>query len=346
MKKTLTLGLRLPGAIAAAALAALLGGVGSANAGPSASPVGQWDCNINSPDQKGFAFFSFSDADTNTGIGTFTGVRFLVGKHANGVKSSSGPRGGEDIGRGTSSTGSTTNKSGTTNLWGLDMIDGTWQFDANGKIIGRFPEVVGAGTVTCTTNENITTVTATTEVPVTNPDGSITYYTTNTYIFVTNAPTVNCVTNAGATNAVSFSGKSNGKKLTLVSGTSSGKVTYSGTVYTSNLTDLSGYWYANRTAAGQSDLIDFTLEPISPELPNVYTTTNGLGPADSFVGFAGLSKRKQVSFVFYGGDTTNATITATLGTLKPTKSALKANTKGGDTATAEITPVTINAVKK
>jgi hypothetical protein len=348
MKTRLTLGLRLRGAVAAGALAALVGGLAPASAGPSASPVGQWDCNINGDNQKGMAFFTFTDENTNGG--TFSVVRFLAGKHSGNSGSSTTVlntgRGGEGIGRdGSEGSTNASSSSSFTNLWGLDMLTGTWQFDAKGKIIGRFAEIIGAGSVSCTTNENITTVNATTQVPVTNIDGSITYYETNTFIFVTNGVTINCVTNGGTTNAVSFTGKATAKKLTLVSSSANGKISYSGTTYTSNLTDLSGYWYATRKHDGQSDLIDFTLAPVSPDLPNVYFTSDGAGPTDSFEGYAVLSKRKQIGFVFSAGST-NDTFTATMGTLKTGKTSYNANTKGNDLSTSPGTPVQINATKK
>ena len=290
---------------ASAAALLLLGSAGMLQAQPS--PVGTWDCTISGRNQGGLAFLDFGPSNT------FTGFRLLSGLHP--FASSSGTvavgRDGEGIGRDGSgstsvSTGSSGNGSGgNSNLIGSDMFHGTWFFDEHDRVVGKFIEVVGAGEQTCTTNATVSTITGTTTVPFPNPDGSITFYTTNVTLFVTNAATVTCTTNIGVTNGVSFIGRAvPGKRLTLVASTPNGKVTYRGTPFQTNLTDLSGDWLATRVVKKQSFLENFTLAPVGdPFLPNIYNATSGTGPDYELRATVFLSSHKKVGLFFQQGDT-------------------------------------------
>jgi hypothetical protein len=345
MKSNFLKSLRRASLWAGGALAALLCGGSAGNASQSLSPVGTWDCTIANSHQKGMAFLTFSDDGTNK---TFTGFRLFVGKN-DLISTNSDPR-GTAIRNG---TGSSTNS--FTNAFGFDEITGPWQFDERGRIVGRFADVSLAGTVTCTTNETVSTVNEQTTVPVSNPDGSVTYITTNITIFVTNAPTTTCVTNTGITNAVSFIGHAGRKSLTLVSSTVNGRVTYSGRPYSSNLVDLSGDWFATSTENRVNDLLFFTLNsfgqgdvfgdfPGITNFPNIYFVTNGTGANSSFFGVGALSGRKKLGLVFTSGST-NGTFTATIGTLSAGRT-IKANTSGEDLATDPPASVKIRAVKQ
>jgi len=180
-------------------------------------------------------------------------------------------------------------------------LNGSWGFDNRGRIIGSFLEIVAPKPiVSCTTNENITTVYQTTTVPVTNPDGSVTYFQTNITTFVTNAPTIICATNSagtGFTNVVNFVGKVvPGKRLALVASSSIGSFILRG-VPATNLIDLSGSWYGLKTQNRVAAWEFFELEEIFPE-QNTYSV-NGLGPDYSYNdGIAIVSSQRQIAFAF------------------------------------------------
>ena len=288
---------------ASAAALLLLGSTGMLQAQPS--PVGTWDCTISGRNQGGIAFLDFGPSNT------LTGFRLLSTLHP--TPSSRGTvtvgRGGADVGRGgDSGSGSTVSSSGgssgNTNLVGFDTFNGSWNFDEKGRVVGKFTEVVGGG-LSCTTNVTVSTITGSTVVPQTNGDGTISYFMTNVTFSITNPATVTCVTNPSVTNGVSFIGRAvPSRRLTLVASTSNGKVTYRGVPFVTNLTDLSGDWFATRVVKKQSFLENFTFAPAGdPFLPNIYLASNGTGPDYDLQAIALLSSHKKVGMAFLQGDT-------------------------------------------
>jgi hypothetical protein len=329
-------------ALAVTASLAVSGFICTAQTVPK-SPEGTWDLLISGGGQRGISFLSFSNE--NTISGTFSGVRVLVGTPTSGGSiadiDDSRNGGGDDTRQGF--TGGTTTPTGRSHLYGFDRVSGYWQHDINGRVIGTFVETTGAG-VTCTTNENITTIQGTTTVGVTNEDGSTTYYTTNTYIFVTNPPTVTCVTNEGVSSGVTFLGSVvPGRRLTLVASTANGKITYNGIPYRTNLTDLSGPWYATKLMSEHTSLDTFSLTPF-PEYQNIYSTTDGQSELSPFEGVAILSARKKVGFAFLL-EATDFPLGAAYGSLGFSRSATILNLKGGQLDSQIPTPFTYRAVQ-
>ncbi len=319
------------------------------------SPDGTWDCAISGSGQQGIAFRTFT---TETAVGgSFSGYRLLVGTPASTstVVPDARSTGGDDSRGGPVGTANVSTAA-RTNLYGFDRVSGPWQYDISGRIIGRFAESIGGGVV-CTTNDNIETVDATTTVPVTNPDGSVTYYTTNITIFVTNPPTITCVTNTGITNGVSFVGTVvPARRLSIVASTANGKIIYSGIPYRTNLNDLSGDWYATETKNGASFLDLFSLtsfadgNPFPSEFPdigsyqNIYFSLDGTSPTDEFTAISVLSARNKVGFAFIGAST-NATLSSTIGPVSFSKTATVANTKGAELDQQPPTPIHFKAVR-
>jgi hypothetical protein len=302
----------MSGAITAAAL--VLGA--SAQAGAPASPVGDWDMLLSGSGQSGIAFITFSDD------GTFSGHQSLVPSQTSISSDSSGGRNpGGDSGR----SGFDTNSTGSTVLFGFGPVSGPWQYDDKGHVVGFFTEMVGEGHKVCTTNENISTVHSTTTVPVTNPDGSVTYYETNITIFITNAPTIDCVTQPAKTNSVSFSAKVvPGKRLTMVSSTPNGKVTYRGIPVDTDLIDLSGSWIATRKASGQAYLEIFDLMPFE-DTPNIYISTDGSGAGYDFETIVMESAQHKITFTTR---TAEDILSASYGSYGFNGKTTKANTRG------------------
>jgi hypothetical protein len=208
---------------------------------------------------------------------------------------------------------------------------------------GSFVEVIGGGQTTCTTNENISNIQEITTVPVTNPDGSVTFITTNITIFITNAPSIICSTNQGSSNAVSFvASVVPGKRLSLVASTVNGRIVYSGNPAKTNLTDISGNWYALKTENHQEFLETFDLMPSG--VPNIYNVENGLGAGYDFGGVAMLSARKKIGFALESGSATNFAGIVTYGSLSVSRNTTNANTIGFDLGTAPAASIRYKAV--
>jgi hypothetical protein len=170
-------------------------------------------------------------------------------------------------------------------------------------------------------------------------------------IFVTNGAnvgTVHLVTNsilgaAQITNSVSFVGTVvPNRHLTLQASTSLGKVTFNGVPFKTNLTDLSGSWFAYKKENGVTDLQLFSLIAFTNSIPNstnfpfaisndvasfpnIYFSTNGTGPGYTLNGVAMLSQRKKIGFSF---DSTATGLSATYGNFTVTKKLTNAVTKG------------------
>jgi hypothetical protein len=145
-----------------------------------------------------------------------------------------------------------------------------------------------------------------------------------------------------STNLISFVGTVvPNKRLALVASTSFGKVTYSGVPLVPSRYDLGGPWYAYKTQS-QPVLEFFSLTPFTasnpwsveyPDLsqfPNIYYTSDGIGPASSFFGISMLSTRNRVGFAFETtpSGASNVVLSATYGTLSASRRATNAVTKG------------------
>jgi len=104
------------------------------------------------------------------------------------------------------------------------------------------------------------------------------------------------------TNAVSFNGKVSGKapnqRLSLVSSTSFGKVTYTGMTMIP-VTNASGYfngpWYGIKKQNNQFFQEFFTLSNDDPDFPNTYTISGG-GPAYTSAGTCMISRQNKIAF--------------------------------------------------
>jgi len=105
----------------------------------------------------------------------------------------------------------------------------------------------------------------------------------------------NAITCSAITNAFSFMGTVQpGRSLTLACSTPFGKVTYRG-VPATQLPDISGSWYATKTARGERFVEFFQMTPMGG-IPNSYNVFNGAGPGYHYEGFAMLSSSRQMGF--------------------------------------------------
>jgi hypothetical protein len=345
-------GLSLGGMAVAALLAA--GSVQTsqaASADPSAGATFTWDVAGHGAGQRSIALITFSnDLSSVPSRGTFRGYQLLAALPPN-TNSSSGGRGGGNIGRGTSGGGGQTNNF----VFGFGAIDGTWQFNSKGQIVGFFSQPLNVtSTVTnyhaITVGETITNnatleiagisisfaegqATVTTNVAWANPPGY-----TQDYTFTNPNATLD-VGSAQLTNTVSFIGKAVvGKSISLVCNSSFGRVTFKGipASKTPNV-DLTGSWVGSKRENGLQVNELFSLTPASvnnpfslefpdaSDFPGIYFTSDGVGPGFGFTGVAMFSQHNSVGFTFFKDD---GTMTSTLGTLRATKFGATANTDG------------------
>jgi hypothetical protein len=330
-------------AVALAALLAL-GGL-PATAAQNASPVGPtWDCLLSGSGQQGIAFLTFSNDFT------FTGYQLLVGKQS-AADSEDGRNPGGGVGRGIGTGGNASGGSGTT-LFGFGFINGLWQYDQKGRVVGYFVEVLNQQT-TITTNENLTSITGTKTITDTNGFT----WTTNITTWFTNITYTTNVTST--TDSISFSAKVvPAKRLTLTSSTPNGKVAYRGIPQKPIDAAISGSWQAAKKVNKQDFLEFFNLLPTSLDnpyvlsVPNIYFTTNGNGPGFSFSGVSMVSVQKKIGFAFetFQGVVTNIAtasggmLSAAYGPISYPKKNTKANTKGFEAPA--ITPFTFQAVRQ
>ncbi len=337
-------------ALAIAALLVLSGLPAAAQ--QNASPVGPtWDCLLSGSGQQGIAFLKFEDDGTNR---TFSGYQLLVGKQS-AADSEEGRSLAGGVGRGISPDGSASGGSRST-LFGFGFVNGPWQYDEKGRVVGYFVEILNQQT-SINTNESYETVTGTTWVYVTNADGTITTWQTNITVITTNISYVTNIT--GTTNSISFSAKVvPAKRLTLTSSTPNGKVAYRGIPQKPIGAAISGSWQATKKVNKLDILEFFGLLPTSldnpyvPPLTNVYFTTNGNGPNISFGGVAMVSSQKKIGFAFenFQGVVTNiatasgGTLSATYGPISYPKKGTKANTKGFEEP--GITSINFQAVRR
>jgi hypothetical protein len=311
------------------------------------SPAGTWDFLGTGGKQTAITVLTFSNDFT------FKGYELLVPKLNNGGGGSDGRDGSTGNSRGDS--GSSSGSSSGTSLFGFGPISGPWHFDPKGKVVGFFTEVVSQSSQDCM-NTNLT-------FSVTNFDGTLTYeaktnftvcftgssiFTNITWsvnstndgtlnIFTTNL-TFNGNTPGVFTNAVNFTAKvTPNKRLTMVGTTSVGKMTYNG-IPAAFMQDISGSWYGLQTLNKQPfneffDLTSFQVAnpfpgqfPDIAEFPNIYFTTNGVGPGYTVnVGVTMVSLHKKIGFAFV--ESPNG-LRATLGNFTSNKSVTRGKTKG------------------
>ncbi len=119
--------------------ALLFGATAVAPAQTQKSPVGTWDFVLSSSRGEGLAYITFSEDFT------FEGSELLTTKSAS-ADDAYGRNDGTDIGR--TPTPSSTNSISVTNLFGFGRINGPWNYDAKGNVIGYFVEKVAIGNST------------------------------------------------------------------------------------------------------------------------------------------------------------------------------------------------------
>jgi hypothetical protein len=152
------------------------------------------------------------------------------------------------------------------------------------------------------------------------------------------------------TNSVSFTAKVvPGKRLSLVSSTSQGDLTYRGVPYKATFPSLNGDWYGNKTVKKQTLVEFYSLTSVvddnpwadtNPDLssyPGIYYTLDGEGASYEFAGFCLLSSQKKVAYAFesYPVGGTNGVLSATFGNFSNGKGGMKASTKGLDPVTGK-----------
>jgi hypothetical protein len=243
----------------------------------------------------------------------------------------------------TNITWTATNSTGSTNQFFLDFLATSSSnfFISNGYVVTN-----SDGTVDRTGVTNFS-VDVTNSILLTNFTWSATSSdnTTNSYsdmfLFLGSYTNITTAASADSTNAVSFEGTVvPGKRLTLKASTSLGKVTYQG-VPATTLPNLDGSsWSGDKKQDGQ-DFVEFfglrsfsTYNPWSSDFPdiasypNIYWTTNGMGPGYAYYGIAVLSRQKKIGFTFQELSGTNSTLRSTMGSFKSTSKATTGKTKG------------------
>jgi hypothetical protein len=152
------------------AAALLLGATAQAATPVPKSPAGTWDFVLSGSQGEGLAYLTFRDDFT------FEGSELLTTKKLN---TSIDPRTGGSNAERYPSTDST-NSVSSTNLFGFGRINGPWQFDTKGNVIGYFVERVA---VANTTNIVLNSVGFTAKVVpgkrltlvASTPNGKVTY---------------------------------------------------------------------------------------------------------------------------------------------------------------------------
>jgi hypothetical protein len=257
--------------------------------------------------REGVAYITFTTNADSSGLNfTFNGYQVMVPKNHEGEEFKASRNNADDATR----TGFVTDpgKPDGTQIFGSQPIEGPWNFDTKGQVIGHFVET---SEVIC--NTNVITLTeeffaSTNQVAVTNePDANNIFCATFPVFDSTNTFTgtngrmcfSNSISCSALTNAISFVGKVvPGKRLTLTTSTPFGKVVYRG-VPARDLSDISGSW----SGAKKQDLVVynefFAVERsmLHADIPNVYFVT-GAGPAYSYFGHAILSSQKKIAFSF------------------------------------------------
>jgi hypothetical protein len=188
----------------------------------------------------------------------------------------------------------------------------------NGSQVYQFFTNVTVTLIPPATSTNVELVWTT---PAATYDGG-TWYWVNTNIIITPFT-------ADSTNQISFKANvSAGRRLSLVSTTPTGKVSFNGVPQNTNLADLSGNWYADKRLGGTRATEFFTLQ--KTEMPNLYSSTNGTGPGYVFDMYTMASSQRKAGFVFAVSQpgATNAAVGATYGSLSLGRKYYRGNTTG------------------
>ncbi len=318
------------------ALAGLLLGslafASATKAAPFDTPVGVWDFVTSGGGQSGLAVLTFEDD------GSFSGYQVLAPLPPKKTSKPSA-RGSYNSGRGNPSSPSTAKTNSF--VYGFSPISGPWTFDAKGRVIGFYTQIINVTTLTTNYLPNQISVREfhptdsgiSTNLTIVFTNGAvsaqtnITWFTpaptaiTYTY-FNTNA--VLAVASAEKTNAISFTGMPvPGRRFNMVASTSYGKVNYKGIPLRATRS-LTGDWVGTKKRGSQTFYEFFTLEPYSEEYPNVYMSTFGVGPGYTLSGGRVIiSNQKQIGFKF----TENDRLRATAGSYS-TRRITSAKTKG------------------
>jgi hypothetical protein len=339
-----------------ASLAALLilGGLAGVASGQTPPYGTTWDCIMSGSGQQGIAFLTFSNDFTFSGYELLVGKQSSSGQSGGSSNSSDSRSDGGNTGRSTATDTNAPAGSGT-NLFGFGRVDGPWHYDTKGRVVGYFLQLVNQQT-TISTNYQVITVELSVTNYFTNLDGSIGSYLTNITTFSTN---LSYTTNtSGTTNGVSFTAKvTPGKRISLVSSTPNGKVTYKGVPQNSKPipAPITGKWNGDKKQNDQQFLEFFTLLPTAVQ--SIYYTTNGEGPGFKFGGVAMVSVQKKIGFALStfaaigtnnvpadaDGNILGGTLSATIGPISFPKKGTMANTKGFE---EPITPVTFKAQRQ
>lgn len=104
------------------------------------SPVGTWDFMLNGSGEQGIAFLTFVSDSPSATSGSFYGYELISSPHNITVPGGRNP--GADAGR--TGSGTSTNQSAITYLFGFGPISGPWQYDTSGRVIGFFDQVVNS----------------------------------------------------------------------------------------------------------------------------------------------------------------------------------------------------------
>jgi hypothetical protein len=271
--------------------------------------VAWWDCVVSGP-RDGLAYISFTrNPDASGNNFTFTGYEVMVPKaHTSGTNTVVDARndGGDSTRTGSDPVPEPLNGQ---QIFGSQDISGPWNFDTQGRVVGFFYEI---STPSC--NTNVVTVSVT-NIPSTNaatpmtnaPDSNNIFYAifpindTNSLFSGTNQLITysNSISCTALTNAISFMAKVvPGKRLTLTSSTSFGKVIFRG-VPAVDLADISGAYGGSKKQARVTYGEFFSLTPSLrfADIPNVYAVM-GSGPTYSYMGHAILSSQRKVAFSF------------------------------------------------
>jgi hypothetical protein len=356
LKRILATSLSLRGLAAAALVfgASAQASHAAATTDPSLGGSFTWDLQGSGNGERGLMFITFvSD-------GTFHGYQMLAPVPA-GTNSPSSGRGvttGRNNGGNTGRNGSGGTNQATILLFGFGPVNGTWSLDSTGKqVVGVFNELVQvtsvvtnflAATNTVTLINSQTFETTNVDVVFTNgqatavvsidwahpPPGFTQIYTVDNSSFTTTIGSVQSLDSGTFTATASGT-----KRLTMVTKTAIGKVSYRGIAAASGTTvDLTGDWAGKRSVNGGRSLNDFfslvSIQVNNPfpsdfpdlaEFQNVYSTSNGASDETTFVGIAMLSQGKNIGFTFKDAD---GTLRSMIGTLKPTKFGPTANTRG------------------
>lgn len=359
LNKLVRAGLSLGSLVAIALLGSFTGTSRAASADPSVGSSFTWDFSSSGSGQRGIAVITFSNDNTFHGFQMWASLPPSTNVLNN--------RGGDDGGRGGDGTGSTSG-SASNFVFGFSPINGFWSFNQKKQIVGFFS--VALNVTSEVTNyqsgvaiEEITNSQTfdTTEIFVSfaqgqaqvvtnytwaNPPGFVETYTIDNPFFTTS------IGSAEETNSISFTGTSSfARHLTLVCSTTFGKVTYAG-VPSPIAADLTGAWVGTKREGGQLfneffNLTSFAAagNPFPDDLPditsfpNIYFTTNGVGPGYSYVGIAMLC-HGEIGFNFNEAGNANGGQRASIGPAKVKKNSVTGKTKGVE---EPIVPISFDA---